>query len=148
MADLQETVERMISEKYTELMKINIRIGSAIGNKLAMDHTTKKNHTIIKIKEQAKSAPEDVLIGGLAYELSTILSNLERRKTHGILEWIAYTISPKYRKLRRKDRDIEGVIRGYGKNMISFIEYCEENNVSYRPIGFSPVELKCILSND
>ncbi len=148
--ELNGIKDEVIKNGFPELMKTDItalfvKIDDYI---MQVDELEEKGWVIevddMLIIKQADDELLDVLRGGIAHELAHIV-----RKPVGLFnKWIdiiLYKISWKFRELDERNTDLTVVLRGYGPELLKFLEYCEKDYSRYEEDGLSQIELKTLL---
>ena len=93
-----------------------------------------------------KKAPKDIVLGGFAHELAHILTDKRQSQVLKLIDSLAYKISKRYKTLDERNTDLQVIIRGYGPQLLAFLEYSEEKGFPhYKEDGLSIREVKAIL---
>jgi hypothetical protein len=92
--------------------------------------------------QRIDNALESILIGGIAHELSHII----RDRNETFVEKLFYKFSARYRESIERDIDTEVILRGVGKELLSFTKYsCKEWSHHYKEDGLSLRELEKLV---
>ncbi len=147
MNNLKNVRDTVIENGFPELMDEDIRIEySSLEDALLVYGELTEEGFYIEVDTSLNDAPKEVIEGGIAHELSHILIE-KLQKEKGILDRIAYRISPQYRILDERNTDLLVVLRGYGSHLLSFLKYSEERGYQhYKEDGLSIREIKQIMS--
>ncbi len=95
----------------------------------------------IEVDESLRTAPVDVINGGIAHELCHIMADKKR----GLSEWLLRK-SVRYRMLDERDTDLRTIIRGYGRELLAFLRYAETKGYPYyKEDGLSIREIEIIM---
>ena len=139
---LNKLTTRLITKSFPELKRFSITTSFAVcrGFWFTYRQPHKNSYYIDVNKNKFEHTPTPVLIGGLVHELSHITLDRHRR------DMILYNRHRRYRYLDERNTDLEVLIRGYGKELIAFMEYCTTKHI---PIyeGLSLKELNNIRRN-
>lgn len=146
--ELSNIKDEVIKSAFPELMKVDIVIEFAdvedsfmeVGELEDEGHFIEVDESLIEIQGDS----EEVLKGGIAHELAHII-----KKPRGLLnkwiEKILYKVSWKFKELDERNTDLTVVLRGYGKELLKFVRYCEKNSSRYMEDGLSQIELEILL---
>ncbi len=147
MTNLEELRDQVISRGFPELMAEDIQVEyKKLKDALFEYGRLSQEGYYIEIDESLTDAPERVLIGGLAHELSHILTDRSSEKKLISQDRLAYRISSRYKVLDERNTDLEVILRGFGKDLLHFLEYSERNEYPhYKEDGLSAREVKRIL---
>jgi len=92
----------------------------------------------IEVDMSMKDAPQDVLEGGIAHDLAHIVDNPKS---------ILGKISKRYLVYQERNVDLLVVLRGYGRQLLSFLRFAERKGYPrYKEDGLSIVELEKLLN--
>ena len=92
------------------------------------------------------NASPQVIIGGFAHEFSHIL--LEKTAHERVIsrDILAYRLSKRYKTLDERNTDLEVILRGFGKDLLVFLEFSEkEGYPHYKEDGLSIREVKILI---
>jgi len=150
--ELNNIKDEVIRNAFPELMEVDItalfvKIDDFV---MQVDELKDKGWVIevddMLIMKEGNDEIIDVLEGGIAHELAHIVG-----KPRGLFNvWInefLYKISWKFRELDERNTDLIVIIRGYGKELLRFLEYCKKEYSRYEEDGLSQIELKALLEN-
>jgi hypothetical protein len=73
---------------------------------------------------------------------------VEKRSSRRVVsrDILAYRMSKRYKTLDERNTDLEVLLRGYGEDLLAFLEYSEkEGYPHYKEDGLSIRELKILL---
>ena len=149
-AEINGIKDEVIKNGFPELMKVDITaLFSKIDDYVMQVDEREDNGWIIEIddmliREQADEKLINVLKGGIAHELAHIV-----RKQRGLFNiWMdkfLYKISKRYVELDERNTDLIVFLRGYGEELLKFLEYSEKKYSRYEEDGLSQIELKTLL---
>jgi len=145
--NLEEIRDHVIKRGFPELMAEDIQVEYKKLEDALLEYggLTEEGY-YIEVDETLKTAPDDVLIGGFAHEFSHIISDKSLVKKLISRDKLAYNISPRYKTLDERNTDIEVLLRGFGNELLSFLEYSEKNEYPhYKEDGLSIREVKTLL---
>jgi hypothetical protein len=149
MHDLGLIRDRIIKKAFPELMDEDIQVEYAKLEDALLEYASLTGEGFyIEVDESLKKAPIEVLEGGFAHELSHILVDKTAGITATIRDRLAYSISERYKTLDERNTDVNVVIRGYGSQLLAFLEYAEKEGFPhYKEDGLSILEVRAILSS-
>lgn len=148
-AELRGIKDEIIKSAFPELMDSDIAIEFVdikdsfmqVGELEDEGHFIEVDESLIKIRGDREEV--NVLKGGIAHELAHII-----KEPKGLLnKWIEkflYRVSWKFKELDERNTDFTVVLRGYGKELLKFLEYCEKDHSRYREDGLSQIELEIL----
>lgn len=144
---LKELLEDIIESSFPELMNEDIQIEYKNLEDALMEQGGLTGHGYyIEVDNTLKKAPEKVITGGLVHKLCHILTDTQLGKRKSMADRLAYKISKRYKTLDERNTDLQVIIRGYGKQLLSFMEYsAKEGYDFYQEDGLSILEIKNIL---
>jgi len=148
MNDLQEIRDSIIHRAFPELMDEDIQIEyTALDDAVFECGLLTPEGFYIHTDETMKEAPREVVEGGLAHELTHLVVDKKSNRNTLILERIAYRLARGYKTLVERDTDVQTILRGYGRQLVAFLEYCEQQGFEhYKEDGLSIREIKALLS--
>jgi len=140
--------DRVIKKGFPELMDDDIQIEySDLDDALFEYGELSEEGSYIEVDLSMKETPEEVIEGGLAHELSHILTDKKEDKNLTLREKLAYKFSATYRTLDERNTDLLVIIRGYGNQLLAFLKYAQENGFPhYKEDGLSIREIETLLS--
>lgn len=150
MNKLQQLLEKCLI-KYPELDKKNIFIKyEKLDDAYAVSRLWKYGFEI-KIDNSVKPLSEKIKIACIVSELSHCVRDLKLLKNpNGIInDRIQYKNSEEYMKKDERDTDIETVNRGFGNELLAFMEYEEsrgEDEDGEEDDGLTITELKNLIT--
>ena len=148
MNDLASIRDHVISEAFSELMAEDIQIEYKKLEDALLDcgQLTSEGY-YIEVDEVLQDAPQEVLEGGLAHEFAHLVVRKDENSSPKTMNWIAYRFCPRYRILNERNTDLEVIMRGYGHQLLAFLEYAEcQGFPYYREDGLSAREIGRLLS--
>ena len=147
MVNLNELRDRVISRGFPELMAEDIHVEyKKLKDALLEYGSLTEEGYYIEIDESLIDAPKEIIVGGLAHEFSHILTDKSSGKRLMSRDRFAYGISSRYKTLDERNTDLEVILRGFGKELLNFLEYSETNGYPYyKDDGLSIREVKKIL---
>lgn len=77
---------------------------------------------IIEVDKSMAKASQKSIIGGIAHELSHIVSELNWKKSTKLFDKILYSLSNRYKTLDERNTDLETILRGFGAELLEFLE--------------------------
>ena len=148
MHDLTAIVNGIVRTSFPELMDEDIQVTYAYINDAVMQSGAFKSEGFyIEVDTTVQDAPVEVLEGGLAHELSHLAEDRKESSFRRFRDSIAYRISPRYKRLVERDTDVETIMRGYGRQLIVFLQYCEGKGCPhYREDGLSIREVQQVVN--
>lgn len=149
MNNLDELRDEVIKTGFPELMDEDIQVEYKSLDDALFEYAGLTGEGFyIEVDDSLKDAPIEVMQGGFAHELSHILTDREQGRRMTLRDRLAYVISRKYKTLDERNTDLNVIIRGYGPQLLAFLEYSEEKEFShYKEDGLSIREVKTILSS-
>lgn len=142
--ELRGIKDEIIKNAFPELMDSDIAIEFVVIEDSFMQvgeledegHFIEVDESLIKIRGDREEV--DVLKGGIAHELAHIV-----KKSSSLLnKWIEKflcRVSWKFKELDERNTDLTVVLRGYGKELLKFLEYCEKDYSRYKGDGLSQI---------
>jgi len=147
MNDLVRIRDKVIQRGFPELLAEDIQVEyKHLKDALLEYGRLTEEGFYIEVDESLQNASEQVLAGGLAHELSHILveKNLEGRAIS--VDGLAYRLSKRYKTLDERNTDLEVILRGFGKDLLAFLEYAEKEGCPhYKEDGLSIREVKILV---
>jgi hypothetical protein len=147
MNDLAQLRDLVIRKGFPELLDEDIQVEyKHLEDALLEYGTLDPEGFFIEVDDSLTDAPRQVLIGGFAHEFSHIL--VEKRSSRRVVsrDILAYRMSKRYKTLDERNTDLEVLLRGYGEDLLAFLEYSEkEGYPHYKEDGLSIRELKILL---
>jgi len=147
MNDLVRIRDKVIQRGFPELLAEDIQVEyKHLKDALLEYGSLTEEGFYIEVDESLQNASEQVLAGGLAHELSHILveKNLEGRAIS--VDGLAYRLSKRYKTLDERNTDLEVILRGFGKDLLAFLEYAEKEGCPhYKEDGLSIREVKILV---
>lgn len=150
MQNLAEVRDRVIKKGFLELMDEDIQVEYKNLDDALLEYCglTSDGYSI-EVDASMKNAPIDVMEGGFAHELSHILTDLGEARSSKRRDRWARIISKRYRTLDERNTDLQVIIRGFGSQLLAFLEYSQEKGFDhYKEDGLSIREVRAILSAD
>ena len=149
MNDLEEIRDAVIEKGYPELMDEDIQVEyKTLDDALLQYGGLTGEGFYIEVDDSLKDAPRDVMEGGFSHELSHILTDEDQGRQSTIRDRLAYKISRRYKTLDERNTDLQVIVRGFGTQLLAFLEYSDEKGFShYKEDGLSIREVKAILSS-
>ena len=148
MNDLALLRDQVIQKGFPELLDEDIQVEyKHLEDALLEYGTLDPEGFFIEVDESLIDAPQQVLKGGFAHEFSHML--VEKRSTKRTIsrDMLAYRMSKRYKTLDERNTDLEVILRGYGKDLLVFLEYAEKKGYPhYKEDGLSIRELKILLT--
>ena len=146
--NLEGLVDEIIENAFPELRGKHIRLEWKKLDDAFMQYGTFTDNDgfYIEVSDELKTAPRAVLEGGLAHELSHMIEDLKMQPGQRLRDRIAYKISQRYEALDERNTDVEIVIRGYGQQLLEFLEFTEKLGSEHSQVdGLSIRELRRLL---
>jgi hypothetical protein len=147
MNDLAHIRDLVIRRGFPELLAEDIQVEykHLKDAMLEYGHLTQEGF-YIEVDESLQKAPEQVLAGGIAHELSHILTDKNLKGRSVSMDGFAYRLSKRYKTLDERNTDLEVILRGFGKDLLAFLEYSEKEGYPYyKEDGLSIREVKILL---
>lgn len=139
----------VVLEKYPDLEDYNFSIKyNYLSDAYAMYYIDGKQIDI-EINYSLKDKDDRLKIAAIASEISHIIK--EKKLSFiplglgNLIEGVAYDVSKIYRKYDERQTDIETVKRGFGKELLEFLKYMDENDEESE--GLTIIDLESLLSN-
>ena len=147
MNNLIQIRDDVIKRGFPELMAEDIQVEyTHLKDALFVYGRLTREGFYIEIDELLTKAAEQVLIGGFAHEFSHMLVDKSLTKRWTSMDSLAYIISKRYKTLDERNTDLEVILRGFGKELLNFLEYSEkEGYPHYKEDGLSIREVKILL---
>jgi len=148
MQNLAEIRDQIIQTGFPELLSEDIQTEYKKLDDALLEYCglTSEGYCI-EIDNSMKDASIAVMEGGLAHELSHILTDLNQERNFRRRDRWARRISKRYTVLDERNTDLQAIIRGYGPQLLAFLEYSQEKGFDhYKEDGLSIREVKAILS--
>jgi len=148
--ELTNLKDDIITKSYRELARMDIMIEfKELDDSLLDVGVLEDEGYYIEVDEELiKTTDEnelfDVLTGGIAHELSHICKK-PRGAANVWLDKMLYKFSWQYRMMDERDTDLHVILRGYGKELLKFMQYSERLYSRYEEDGLSQIELKVLL---
>jgi hypothetical protein len=141
---LEDIRDEIIQEGFPELMDEDVQIAyENIDDALCAYGELTEEGYYIDVDISLRDAPRRVIEGGVAHELSHILTDRDA----GTEDTEAYRLSKRYRILDERNTDVLTILRGYGPQLLAFLEYSEKKEFPrYKEDGLSMREIRKILS--
>jgi hypothetical protein len=148
MKELQTLRDRVIHQGFPELLSEDIQVEyQELKDALFQYGSLTEEGYYIEVDASLKEAPEAVLIGGFAHELSHIIADKSLTKRIMFRDRIAYQFSKRYKVLDERNTDLEVILRGFAKELLAFLEYSEKSGYPhYKEDGLSIREVKALIS--
>lgn len=148
MNNLIEIRDRIITTSFPELMDGGIQVEyKSLEDAVMQSGTLSPEGLYIEVDNSMEDAPTDVVEGGIAHELSHFVEDLKESMFHSIRHSLAYSISPRYKRLVERNTDVSTIMRGYGHQLLAFLQYCEKKGFHhYYEDGLSIIEVNKLLS--
>ena len=147
MNDLQALRDQVIRRGFPELLADDIQIEYKYLKDALLEYGSLTGEgCYIEVDESLRNASPQVLIGGLAHELSHIVVDKNLQARLMARDWLAYKISRRYKTLDERNTDLEVILRSFGKELLIFLEYSERTGYPhYKEDGLSIREVKILL---
>lgn len=148
MNSLEEIRDEMIIKSFPELIREDIQIEYlSLADALLQHGGFTEEGFYIEVDYSLKNCPKTIIQGGMAHELSHVLTDYNRNIGASLIDRILYKCIKNYKTMDERNTDLQVVIRGYGKELLDFLEYSEkEGYPHYKEDGLSIRELKQILN--
>ena len=148
MNNLEEIRDDVIRNGFSELMDEDIQVEyKSLDDALFEYGGLTEEGFYIEVDESLKEAPRDVMEGGLAHDLSHILTDKNLSMGLRLRDRLAYRVSKRYKTLDERNTDLQVIIRGYGRQLLAFLIYSEEQGFPYyKGDGLSIREVSAILN--
>jgi len=148
MQNLDEIRDRIIQKGFLELMDEDIQVEYKDLDDALLEYCgLTSDGYCIEVDNSMKDAPTDVIEGGFAHELSHILTDIGQEYSFRLRDRLARRISKRYRTLDERNTDLQAIVRGFGPQLLAFLEYSQEKGFDhYKDEGLSIREVKAILS--
>ena len=149
MNNLIEITDSIITASFPELIDEDIQIEyTSIDDVVMQSGYLSPEGFYIEVDNNVQDAPVDVIEGGVAHELSHIAEYLKESRFHSMRNGIAYRISSRYKRLVERNTDVDTIMRGYGHQLLAFLQYCEQKGFPhYHEDGLSIREVNKLLSS-
>ena len=148
MQNLDEIRDKVIKKGFLELMDEDIQVEYKDLDDALFEYCgLTSDGYCIEVDNSMKDAPTDVMEGGFAHEFSHILTDIEAARSFRRRDRWARRISKRYKTLDERNTDLHAIIRGFGPQLLAFLEYSHEKGLDhYKEDGLSIREVKAILS--
>jgi hypothetical protein len=147
MNDLAYLRDQVVQRGFPELFAEDIQVEyKHLEDALLEYGTLNPEGFYIEVDESLMNASPQVIIGGLAHEFSHILVEKTSHERMMSRDMLAYRISKRYKTLDERNTDLEVILRGFGKDLLVFLEFSEkEGYPHYKEDGLSIRELKILI---
>jgi hypothetical protein len=147
MNDLAYLRDQVVQRGFPELLAEDIQVEyKHLEDALLEYGTLNPEGFYIEVDESLMNASPQVIIGGLAHEFSHILVEKTSHERMMSRDMLAYRISKRYKTLDERNTDLEVILRGFGKDLLVFLEFSEkEGYPHYKEDGLSIRELKILI---
>ncbi len=147
MNDLALLRDQVIQRGFPELFAEDIQVEyNHLEDALLEYGTLNPEGFYIEVDESLMNASPQVIIGGLAHEFSHILVEKSSQERMISRDMLAYRLSKRYKTLDERNTDLEVILRGFGKDLLVFLEFSEkEGYPHYKEDGLSLRELKILI---
>ncbi|MBW2990535.1 hypothetical protein KY348_02400 [Candidatus Woesearchaeota archaeon] len=147
MNNLKEIIDKIIRDAFPELMSEDIKIEyKSLNDALLECGSLTGEGFYIEVDTTLENAPVEVKEGGLAHELAHVSKDRDKRLISKLRDRFASFISKRYKTLDERNTDLEVIIRGYGPQLLSFLEYSEKKGFPhYKEDGLAIREVKSLL---
>ena len=147
MNNLEEIRDEIVRKGFPEFMseEISIEYVHLEDAFMACGDLTDEGH-YIEVDPRFKDAPRKVVIGGVAHEFSHLLDNIKRNRDGKAMDALLYKFSKTYSTAVERNTDLQVIMRGFGRELLSFLRYAEgESQSHYKECGLSHREVETIL---
>ncbi len=147
MNDLVLLRDQVIQRGFPELLAEDIQVEYRHLEDALLEYgTLSPEGFYIEVDESLMNASVQVIIGGLAHEFSHILVEKTSQERMIFRDILAYRLSKRYKTLDERNTDLEVILRGFGKDLLVFLEFSEkEGYPHYKEDGLSLRELKILI---
>lgn len=124
MMNLSEILDDVILKGFQELLPDDIEINFLKQDDCLLSYGSYKDHGyFIEVDLKFNDASVDVLRGGIAHELAHI--SHEKLNKLGFVDSFLYKHSERFRILDERNTDLEVIFRGFGADLLQFLDYRE-----------------------
>ncbi|NQU98711.1 hypothetical protein HQ533_04545 [Candidatus Woesearchaeota archaeon] len=150
MTDLKKIRDNIIENGFPELMSIDIWIDwKKLKDALIEYGGLTEEGFYIEVDKSLRDAPTEVIEGGLAHDLTHILTDVQQGRNLTLKDRLAYKISKKYKTLDERNTDVTAILRGYGSQLLAFLQYAEEKDFPhYQEDGLSIREISALVNKE
>ena len=147
MNDLVFLRDQVIKRGFPELLAEDIQVEyKHLEDALLEYGTLKPEGFYIEVDESLMNASPQVIVGGFAHEFSHVLLEITSHERVISRDIFAYRLSKRYRTLDERNTDLEVILRGFGKDLLVFLEFSEkEGYPHYKEDGLSIREVKILI---
>lgn len=148
MHDLTAIANGIVRKNFPELMDEDIQVKyKSLDDAVMQCCKLQSDGFYLEVDTTVQEAPVEVIEGGLAHEFAHIVEERKKSLFDTLRDRIAYKISPRYRRLTERNTDIETIMRGYGAQLLVFLQYCETKGFPhYLEDGLSIREVQQLLN--
>ena len=147
MNDLVLLRDKVVQRGFPELFAEDIQVEYKLLDDALLEYgTLSPEGFYIEVDKSLMNASPYVIIGGLAHEFSHIL--VEKTSNARVIsrDILAYRLSKRYKTLDERNTDLEVLLRGFGKDLLVFLEFSEkEGYPHYKEDGLSIREVKILI---
>jgi hypothetical protein len=150
MNNLNRIINHILKKGFPELSNAIIFVGHRRLKDAFFEYVTKsKGSYSINIDLSLKKANRNIIIGGLAHELSHILLEHKRNSMINQIDMLLYTLSSRYETWDERRTDLLTIKRGFGKELLAFLRYAERKREKYdEDDGLTAEEIRGILKSE
>lgn len=145
--NLDKILNKIITSSFPELMGEDIQISwESIDDSLMVQGRLSEEGFYIEVDDSLKNSSNSVIIGGIAHELCHIVVSKGLTLKERRIDSLLYRLSKRYRTMDERNTDLQAIIRGFGKELLEFMEYSESAGFDYyKEDGLSFREIKSIV---
>jgi hypothetical protein len=148
--DLSKTLNAVINRGFPELLGEDIQIEYLdLRSSLMSYGELTREGFYIEVDNSLSESPQEVLMGGIAHECAHIVVDKASGRKRLPGDMIAYRISKRYKTLDERNTDVEVILRGFGRELASFLRYSEKLKLShFREDGLSIREIEILIGKE
>lgn len=133
MRDLNLVKDRVILNCLPELLDTHIEVAYEKLNDAYFTYKRKSNIYHLSVDISLKDAPRDVIEGGMVHDLVHILFEENMNLLGRFFDNLLYLINKRYETRLERKVDLFVLKRGYGKELLKFVQYANNRREEYLP---------------
>ena len=146
MHNLSSYIHEIVNNGFHEVRDAHIISFYTVSSDHYLE-SEKKNRYLyeISVDRSLMEVPKEVIVGGLAHEIAHISMELRRNFIINTIDTLLCMV-PFYSTFDERRTDRLVIQRGFGSELLSFIEYCNETRENYNRLdGLTEKEIRKIL---
>ncbi len=150
MENLDKCIRMIIDSGFPELSKTLITSSYSKMDYAYFEFSRNSRFSYhINVDKPLRKKKTEIIIGGLAHELSHISKEIKMNLIVSSIDGFLYNKFDWYEKLDERNTDLLAVSRGFGKELLEFLKYADSKRKKYRSEdGLTVKVLEFILKNN